>query len=166
MSVSPLQVWIDTLKALPPAEVWAPNFASWVADRTIDAELDPSAGATFTFVYGESALATALEALGPNPSKSLAIKDFADAWEVGLLASTLTTATASGFSSIAKTELDPPSIIAGKAKIQELEFSPLTSTSDSEFPPKFRDATLLLTVTLTGTSTGGDPKVLENVPVI
>jgi len=166
MTVDSLQVYTNTLEALPKVEVWAANFAKWVADRTIDAELEESAEADFTFEYGQSSLKTELELLGINPSLSDAISDFSDAWETGLNASVLTTLTAVGFGSITKTEFDLATVTAGKAKIQELENSPPTPTSESKFPEKFRDATLGLTVTITGTTPGGDPKVLAGVAVI
>jgi len=57
------------------------------------------------------------------------------------------------FSAVATTLIDPPSILLAKAKILELVTAPPEADAqDSLFPEKFRDATLLLTITVSGTN--------------
>ena len=169
MAVDPLSIWTEELEKLPPVGdlSWAPNFANWYADRIVDIEpddtmLDVSTG--FTFVFNTALFATTLALLPPVPVALAGITGLALAWETALL-TTIYSATlnvSSGafvppaspgtiFSSVAGVEIDAASLIAGKAKIMELAVAPPTGEVDtSQFPLKFREATLLLTITVEG----------------
>ena len=76
------------------------------------------------------------------------------------------------FSVVNTTVIDPTSIALGKAKILELVTAPPVSDPQlSQFPTKFREATLLLTITVSGldsTPPGGGgplPLVAANIPI-
>ncbi len=170
MAVDSLDIWKQTLEALPKVGdvSWALNFAAWAAERvnnkieTDPTSLDSSAG--FTFVFNEPVFAGALAALPPTPSQALGIAGFAAAWETAILTTifpaTLNVAAgafippqsnATLFSAVNSVLLDPPSIVAGKAKIMELVSAPPAGSGlDSQFAEKFREAFLELTITVVG----------------
>lgn len=185
MAIDALSVWKSELANLPKVAdtSWALAFASWYADRLTGITTDPSGltASSFTFTFPTSIFATALVALAPTTSAAAGIAGFAGAWETALLASTALVAPGSyigspspstTFSVVATTVIDPASIAAGKAKLLELaSAAPVADPNDSEFPVKFREATLLLTITVSGldaspTPSGPLPLVAANVPLI
>lgn len=165
MPVDPLQTWKDTLENLPKVinTSWALNFANWYASRISGIEPDPSSlvPAGWSFPFPVPLFASQLQSLLPTTNALAGITGFANAWETAILA-TIPTMTPGTFippsspptlfsSIIPPVVIDPPSIVAGKAKIIELITSPpVADAQDSEFPVKFREATLLLTVSVNG----------------
>lgn len=185
MAIDPLPVWQSTLAALPAVgdTSWALNFANWYADRIVAITTDPAAliPVGFTFPFPVALFATQLQAIAPNPSALAGITAFADAWEAAMLATIPSVSSGSAvpppspptiFSVVISTVLDPAGIAAGKAKIIELAASPPVGDAlNSQFPVKFREATLLLTITVTGldstpTPAGPLPLVAANVPLV
>lgn len=182
MTVDPLQLWKDSLEDQPKVSSGGgDNFAGWYAERITDIEPDPDAlvPTDFVFTFAQAALVSALDALSPTTSPSAGIDGFADAWEQALLASAIVVAPltfippsspATTFSAVASAIIDVSSIEAGKAKLAELVSAPpVANAQDSLFPVKFREATLLLTVTISGTNsvtpTPG-PLTASNVPLV
>ena len=172
MPVDALQDWKDELENLPKVSdsSWSLNFAEWYADRIVNIEadslvLDTSAG--FLFTFAEATFALALSSLAPTTDPVAGITNFATAWEGAILASIVVvspgafippSSPATIFSVVTGTVIDPPSIAAAKAKIIELSSSsPVDDPQDSEFPVKFREATLLLTITVTGLNSAPTP---------
>lgn len=186
MAVDILQIWKDELANLPKVTdtSWAANFSAWYADRLTGITTDPAAlvPSGFVFTFAESIFAAQLIALTPTTSALDGIQGFADAWEVALNATTVVVAPGSAvpppspsttFSAVTTTVIDPASIAAGKAKLIELVTAPpVADPQDSLFPVKFREATLLLTITVSGLdstppgSGGPLPLVAANVPLI
>lgn len=186
MAIDPLTTWRSTLAALPKVSdaSWAPNFAAWYADRLVAITTDPAAlvPTGFVFTFAQAIFAAQLTALTPVDDPVAGTQGFADAWETALLATTAViasgsfippTSPATLFSVVSSTIIVPASIVAGKAKIMELVTAP--SVSDpllSEFPVKFREATLLLKITATGldSTTPGNggplPLTATDVPLI
>lgn len=86
----------------------------------------------------------------------------ANAWETSILASTMTVAALSyigtktpvnTFSIVTSATFDPASISLGKVKILELALlEPTSDPLESLFAVKFRDAFLMLTVSIAGTN--------------
>ena len=164
MAIDPLSVWKSTLAELPAVadNSWSETFAGWYHSRILSIETNPSQliPSGFVFNFQESVFAAQLSSLTPVDNSLAGITGFANAWEAALLASTAVLAPGSAippptpktiFSLINSTVIDPSSIAAGKAKILELVTAPAVSdTQNSEFPEKFRDATLLLTITTQG----------------
>ena len=184
MAVDPLQTWKDELEALPPKAdpSWAPQFAKWYADRIVSIETDPSAlvASGFTFTFNEALFAAGLTVLPPTLDQASGILGFATAWEAALLASLVVvgpgsfippSTPATLFSVVITSLVDVPSISLGKLKLLELVTAPPTADAQaSEFPEKFRDATLLLTMTVTGTNSvvppgGPNPLVAPLIPL-
>jgi len=188
--IDPLATWRSTLAALPKVAdtSWAANFAGWVADRVVSIETDASvldSSAGFVFVFNEALFASQLIALTPVNDALAGITGFADAWEAAIL-TTVFPATlnvsagafagspspATTFSVVNSVVLDPPSILAAKNKIIELATAaPVADVNDSEFPVKFREAFLLLTITVSGLDStpapaGPLPLTVSNVPLV
>lgn len=188
MAVDVLQDWKDTLAALPKVAdtSWAANFAGWYADRIVGITTNPAnlVPVGFTFTFAQPVFAAQLLALTPVGDALSGITGFANAWETALLATTVAVSPGSAippptpptiFSVVTTTVIDPASIAAGKAKILELVTAPpVADAQNSLFPVKFRDATLLLTITVTGLDSqpppsagpGPQPLVAANVPLI
>lgn len=182
MAVDPLNTWKTTLAALPPtAGVWQPAFASWYASRIINITTDPSVfiPSGFLFTFNTAVFQAQLSLLTPVSSQLMGITGFANAWEAAIMASIVVTAPGSAlvppspatiFSVVASSIIDPASILLGKAKLLELVSSPqVADAMDSEFPEKFRDATLLLTATFSGTNSivpVPTPLVAASIPLI
>lgn len=180
MPIDALQDWKDELENLPKVNdsSWALNFAEWYADRLVNIEADSSVldtSAGFVFTFAETTFALALTSLSPTTDPVAGITSFANAWESAILATTVVVAPgafippsdpATTFSAVTGTVIDPPSIAAAKAKIIELgSSSPVDDPQDSEFPVKFREATLLLTITVTGLNSLPTPTPLV-VPLV
>jgi len=161
MAVDSLQDWKDELEDLSKVltTIWAPNFAEWYADRIVSMETDSTATTNFAFNFAEAAFAAELIVLAPADQVT-GINNFADAWETAILATTPTATAAAGFDSVSSIAIDAASIALGKLKILELIAAvPEADAQDSLFPVKFRDATLLLTVTISGTISGSPGSV-------
>ena len=187
MAIDPLSTWKSTLAALPKVanNSWAANFAAWYAGRIVSITPKPAnlVPTGFLFTFNQALFASGLIALTPTNNALSGIQGFADAWEAAILTTvypaTLTllpgtfvppTSPATLFSVIASVLIVPASIAAAKAKIIELATSPpAADVNDSEFPLKFREATLLLKINVTGTnSVAPTPGPLSalNVPLI
>ena len=188
MAVDPLATWKSTLAALPKVSdsSWADNFAAWYAGRIVGITTSPSAFVPtgFTFTFARSLFASNLRALGPTVSAVAGITAFANAWLAAMQASVAVVAPGSFkppttpktlFSSIVSTMIDPASTTAARAKLIELVTAPaVDDANNSQFPVKFRDATLLLTITVTGLDSepppsagpGPQPLVVAGVPLV
>lgn len=177
---------------------WAANFAGWVADRisatgaadgkgietkptNLTLASPPPGG--FIFTFDEATFATQLQALTPTTDPSAGINGFANAWATAIAGTVFPTtlnvtpgafipptSPTTLFSAVTSVLLDPASILAAKAKIIELASStPVDDPNLSEFPVKFREAFLLLTITVVGldsTTPTPVPLTAANVPLI
>jgi hypothetical protein len=163
MALEPLNIWKSTLAALPPtAGAWAPQFSAWYAARILPISPDPSifVAAGFLFTFNSAIFQTQLTALAPVNNALAGITGFANAWEAAILASTVLVSPGSAlvpptpatiFSVVATSLIDTSSIALGKAKLLELVSAPqVPDANDSQFPEKFREATMLLTMSVTG----------------
>ena len=168
MAIDPLSTWRSTLAALPKVAdtSWAANFAAWYAGRVVGITTDPVALSPtgFLLTFNEALFASSLIALTPVSNALAGITGFANAWETAILTSiypaTLTllpgsfippSTPATLFSVISSVVITPASIAAAKAKIIELASAPpVDDVNDSEFPVKFREATLLLKINVIG----------------
>lgn len=185
MSLEPLATWQSTFKAqMPPVAVgtWPLSMTNWYAERFNTPNLDLP-GLTLSTsplpaVFGNAPFMALFSTLAPGLSQAAAMMIVANAWEAGLLASIVTVAPGSSigapspattWSAVASSIFDPPSIAAGKAKILELVGADnVADALDAQMPVKFREATLLLTVTTTGTDStpsGGSPLIDPARPV-
>lgn len=185
MAVDPLVTWKSTLATLPKVSdtSWAANFASWYADRIVNIETDPSSftASGFVFTFAKPIFQSQLLSLTPTNNALAGITGFANAWETALNASSVIVGPGSfqnpatpttTFSAIISSTIDPTSIATGKAKILELVTAPpVADANDSQFPIKFREATLLLTITVIGldstpTPAGPLPLTVANIPLV
>lgn len=186
--IDSLDKWKDTFNALPKVgdSSWTDNFANWYKDRIVTIEPDASklTAVGFVFKFDADIFSAALKALTPTLSAVEGISKMADAWlsAMSLVIYPATLSVSAGsfigsaspptlFSAIISVLLDPPSILAAKVKLLELITSPRTSGNDSKFPELFREATLLLSITVTGLNsvpppTGPLPLVAALVPLI
>lgn len=167
--IDPLSTWQSTFASIPKVSdnSWASNVATWYSDRITNiepnqTELNTAAG--FSFTFSEAVFQAQLALLPPTTNQATGIAGFASAWSsaIALTIYPATLSVAPGaylgvsspptlFSSITSVIIDPTSITAAVAKINELASAPpANDPSMSEFPEKFRDATLLLTITVTG----------------
>lgn len=188
MAIKVLQDWKDSLENLPKVanNSWAANFANWYADMIAAITTDPAAlvPTGFVFTFNKPIFEAQLLALTPKDNALAGITGFADAWNAALTASTVVVAPASFkpptstttlFSLVTTTTIVPASIAAGKAKILELVSAPpVASAQDSQFPIKFRDATLLLKIKVVGKDSQPPPNAgpgpqdltVDNIPLI
>lgn len=182
MTIESLQTWKNELENLPKVTtpVWALNFANWYADMIRGIESDPISfqAVGFSFSFPTSAFASALSALPPTTDPASGILGFASAWESAILSTMVSVAPGSiipppspptTFSVVTSSLIDPSSILAGKAKI--LELVDVSVVGESQFPIKFREATLLLTFTVAGldstpSPSGPLPLTASNIPFI
>jgi len=186
MPIDPLQTWKDELENLPKVSdnSWALNFANWYALRIVGIEPDPAVltSVGWVFPFPVPVFASALISLTPTNDALAGIQGFADAWELAILSTIPVIAPGSFippptpatiFSAIIPpVVIDPASVAAGKAKLVELVTAPpVSDPKDSQFPVKFREATLLLTVTVNGLNSvpppaGPQPLTAPAVPLI
>jgi len=173
VTIDALPIWQSTFAALPKVanNSWAGNFASWVDSRvTNKMGLNGMGGAGLSFTFNKTVFEAQLITLTPTGNALAGITAFADAWETAILASVAVVAAGSYIGSpspsttwsvVNTTTIDPPSILAAKNKIKELVSAPPTANAlDSEFPIKFREAFLLLTITTSGLDSDSPPKSL------
>lgn len=188
--IDPLSTWQSTLAALPKVAdtSWALNFADWYSNRIVNIQpnqtiLNTSTG--FVFTFSTATFAAQLITLGPTFNQAAGIAGFANAWataialtifpatlnvSAGAFIGTSTPPTL--FSAVTAVVLDPASIVAAVAKINELATAPpVSDPTMSQFSEKFRDATLLLTITVTGLNSvppppGPNPLVAPLVPLV
>ena len=167
MALESLTIWQQTFKdEVPPVSdaSWPDSITDWYADRFDDPRLSLP-GLTINVpplpvVFGKAAFKGKIVELNPGLSQSAAMTIVADAWELGLNASTVSVipldaigvpSPTTQWSSVTSSVFDPTSVAAGKSKILELIGAPnVDDALDAQFPVKFREATLLLTVTTTG----------------
>ena len=171
--IDDLTTWRTTFQALAKVATssWAANFAAWTAGRVVDAELDDINDSTPpTFVFAESVFKTQLESLVITDSYLTAATQFANAWETAILASSIdveagssvgTSSPATTWSVVASSIIFPSSILAGKARIMDIQTAALVSSQyDSEFCVIFRDAFLLLQGKIDGLNSVPTPVAL------
>jgi hypothetical protein len=171
MAINPLSTWKSELAALEKVgdSTWATNFAQYYADQIAGIEPDPLtlSAVGFTFTFNTSVFASGLLSLPPSDSAATSALGIANAWEAAILGSIVVVGPGSSiqpatpsttFSVVFTTIIDPVSIAAGKAKVLELaSATPVEDPNDSIFPEILRDATLLLTITVTGLSSDLPP---------
>ena len=174
MTLEALTIWKSTFKAevVPTASPeWTTNMTNWYTDRINTPNLELP-GLTLVapplpMVFGSSAFKAIFETLSAGLTQEAAMIIIADAWQAGLDASIVSVlagdsigvpSNATTWSSVTSSIFDAPSIAAGKAKILELIGAPnVDDALDAEMPVKFREATLLLTVTTTGLDSTPSP---------
>ncbi len=163
MAIDSIEVFKTTFAAdMVPVNdpSWAANLANWT-DARVTGKMDlPGLGGpprVYTFV--KAAFQVALLAMAPTNDASAAITILATAWASAIGAMIVVPGTYIGalplppvtWSVVNSSLIDVPSIAAGQAKIQELENAePEADVLDSEFPIKFHEAFLLLTVSTLG----------------
>jgi len=167
VTLEALDIWQQTFKndIAPVADdSWPDAFTDWYAERFDTPNLSlpglTLAAPPLPVVFGKAAFKAIFSTLAPGVSQQEAMETIADAWEAGLLASTVsvvagdsigTPSPTTTWSSVSSSVFDAPSIAAGKAKILELIGAPnVGDAAESQTPVKFREATALLTVTTTG----------------
>lgn len=158
--------------ATPDVEIWQEDYAdielvstdAWKQNLADYLEVQLTESLTLTtystdpeFTFDKAAFVTGLAGAGAPGTGVAALQT---AFDAAVLASTMVTFPMSGFdplsvatifSVVTSTTVDPLSIVAGKAKIAELDGA--TPTSDpllSKFPVILREAFLLLTYTVIG----------------
>lgn len=185
MPIKPINDWKSSLKDLPKVAdtTWALNFANWYANNITSISPDPTmyTDPGFTFTFQSSIFQAQLLTLMPTLNALQGITGFANAWEAAILASIALSAPgailmpaspATTFSTVITTLIDPASIVLGKAKILELaSASPVENANDSQFPVKFREATLQLTFTVVGLNSvpppaGPQPLTAANIKLV
>lgn len=167
MSLDGLSTWKSTFKAaVPPVgdATWPDNFTNWYTARVNAPKLElpglTIASGTLPVTFGSAAFLAVYATLAAGLTQAAAMGIIADAWEAGLNASSVAVVAGDSIGSPSPTTtwsvvnscvFDAASITAGKAKIMELVgASNAADALDSEVPVKFREATLLLTVTTEG----------------
>jgi len=171
MAVDPLDDWKKTFKDIPPADLQplgTLNLAKWYWDRIQNIQPDPKildTTAEFTFVFAVPTFASGMAAMPPVPDQFVGVASYAAAWETAILLTVFpatlnvapgafiggTSTPSTTFSSVTSVILDPPSVVAAKAKIMELATTPQAKTTDeSKKPDIMLEATKLLTITVTG----------------
>jgi hypothetical protein len=161
MAIAPLATWRSTFANLPLVTdtSWQANIANWVNDNISGANklaLNGMVGTGLTFTFNKASFQSGLASANN-------IAGFANALSTALTASLAVVAVgssianpptpASTFSAVITTVVDPASITAANAKILELNSAQaVESAYDSDFPLRFREAILLLTVTTSGTN--------------
>lgn len=179
-----LSTWQTTFAALPKTlgPEWSTNIATWALARVVAAELQTLTDAVPpTFLFSDSTFASQLATLLPTLDPSSAAMGVANAFEAAILASSLlvepgsfvgTSTPATLFSVVNTALIDPPSIVAAKAKVLELATAlPVDDAEDSAFPVILREAFLLLTGTVTGLNSvpppaGPNPLVAAALPLV
>lgn len=173
MAIDGLGTWQSELANLPKVadNSWASNFSAWYASRLTGITTDPSflVPTGFIFTFAQGVFTGQLVTLTPTDNATTGITNFANAWETALNATTVVvapgtfkppTSPTTLFSAIISTTIDTASIAAGKAKLLELvSATPVADPLDSLFPTKFREATLLLTITVIGLDNQPPPSV-------
>ena len=159
MTISPLQTWRDQyeLLELVSDDSWKQNLADYLGDLLDNAFTLSTYTPAPIFTFDRTTFASLLDSGVDQGIASLkaafqsAIQSSTMFVSVGSYIGSSTPATT--YSVVASVVPDPPSILAGQNKIQELEFAQATSDPQlSEFPEKLRDAFLLVTYTVTGTN--------------
>lgn len=190
MAIDSLSVWRQEFANLPKVDnpIWSINFANWYFNRVSavgaadsqglfpdPADLAPTG---WLFTFDIATFISLLTIIPPSLDQVASILLFADAWLAAMQNSPVVVASgtfkpppsnATTFSTVNNTSLDPPSIIAGKTKLLELQSVPQTDDAlQSQFPVIFREATLLLTFTVEGldSTTNNNPLTVPNVGVV
>jgi hypothetical protein len=176
--IDPLSTWKSTFKDLPKSKdvSWAHNVAEWYAERIKNIQPDPSVlfANGFKFEFNKGVFEACLSALTYTLDPVSGIAGFAASW-VSAISLTIYPATlslapgsyiipppaptpATLFSVINIVLLNPPTILAGQAKIMELAFEKPQSDPDNvKFAEKFYEATSLLSISVAGLDTTPPP---------
>ena len=161
---------------------WAANFANWVYGRVVANQLLGVVTAAVPLNFQKSVFQAQLESCVITTSSLAGATQFANAWEAAIMASA-TLMVSSGdyvgssgpgttWGSVDSKIIDPASISAGKAIIISLgSEGPVSLSSDSKFPEKFRNAFLALTGTISGKDSvpppgGPNTLVASSIPII
>jgi len=184
MTVNPLNDWKSKFKDMPKSNsaAWGKNLADLYSELIQNIETDPTAlQSVLTFTFQKPIFASLMMSMPPVTSSQAGALGVATAWETAILASTVAVANgaiipppspATTFSVVASSVIDPQSIIGAKKKILELASAKPTSKSeDAKMPVILREATLLLTITVTGTDStpppsGPLPLTAPNIPLV
>lgn len=174
MTLEALSTWQSTFKdQVVPTEGsdWPDNFTDWYAERVDSPRLSlpglTIAAPPLPVTFGKAAFKAIYSTLTVGLTQAAAMAIIANAWEAGLLASTVsvlpgdsigTPSPATTWSSVTSCVFDTLSIAAGKNKILELVGAGnVDDALDTPAVVKFREATLLLTVTTTGLDSTPSP---------
>lgn len=161
--LDPSSSWSDQFNNLPKVadSSWALNLANVVSTLTTGKlEIPSIQTAPASFLFGIAAFKSALELLTPVGSAAEGAMNFANAWEQGLLASTMTVlpgatvglppTPANTFAPTPATMIDPPSIAAAKAGLVAAISGIAPGPDANAFADSFRTAFLTLTCSTTG----------------
>jgi len=157
--------WKTTFASLPQSDnqsVAAQNLADAVDGLTTNKlEVPAITGTPASFTFNKSVFKSQIESLSPTDDADQGAENFATAWKSAIDASTMLVVTgasvgiptpATTFSVVTSTVIDPASSSSAKSTLKnDLKNLPQVSSAlASEFGPKFRQAFLNLTVTVTG----------------
>jgi hypothetical protein len=171
MAIDSLATWKSTYKTdvVPTnSPTWPQVIADWMNARvTSKMSLPGIGGPGFSFTFDKSTFATQLATLTPNNDQDASMDQVASAWETAILSSTPATAVgsfiipatpATTWSVVNSTIIDAASIASAKDKVKELKnLVPEEQNEDPQFPVKFYEAFLLLTVTTDGLNSVSPP---------
>ncbi len=167
MTIEALNIWQSTFKdeVIPTdGPEWPSVFTNWYAARFDTPNLSlpglTIASGNLPVTFGKAAFEAVFSTLAPGLTQAAAMAIIANAWEAGLIASTVSVLPgdsvgaplpATIWSVVSASIFDPASVVLGKAKILELIGAENVGDAlDAAAPVKFREATLLLTATTTG----------------
>jgi len=167
VTLDALDIWKQTFEAqVPPTSDpdWPDNLANWYAER-LDTPKMSLPGITIAVpplpvVFGKAAFRAVYATAAIGESKVQFASKLADAWGQGMQAATVavkagdsigTPSPTTTWSVVSSSVFDTASIDAGENKILELASAPnVKDAKDSAIIQKLYEATLLLTVTTTG----------------
>jgi len=168
LTLEALTIWQQTFATdMVPTNspTWPTILADWMAER-VDNKLDlPGLGGPGrVYTFNKSGFASALASMSPTNDAVAAITTLANAWASSLGTMVVSPGTyiepatpSTTWSVVHSSIIDAPSIALAKAKVQELQANNLVQSAlDSDFPVKFREAFLLLTVTTDGLDSDSD----------
>jgi hypothetical protein len=181
--IQPENVWLEEFDKLEKTNTpaWSVTMANWYADMITGIQPDPTifTAVGFTFTFNPSVFATAMAAAAPSVDPFAGVSIIANAWESAMLAAIvvcgpgsilLPPSPATTFSVVSTTIIDIPSITLGKTSLLGLATAPQTNKgTDSQYPKKLREATLSLTITVSGLNSitpTPAPFVASSVPLI
>lgn len=180
MPIEILNTWQSEFDALEKVNTpqWSLNKADWYSNMIANITPDPSvfSAVGFSFTFNSASFASLMSSAVPSSDPVSGISTIASAWESAILASIVICGPGSAlvpptpattFSVVTSTIIDPSSILLGKTMILGLSSAPKTNKGkDSEFPKKFREATLQLKIIVSGmNSLAPTPSPLVTPPI-
>ena len=170
MAMPPVNDWIDGFAGLTPAGIpdWATNMADLVDSLVTGKVALMGLTGSVTFTFNKAAFMAALLTISIAPSAAIGAQNFATAWQMGMLASTIVVAPGAFigvstpptlFSVVASSILDPVGIVAGKAILSSnlATALPVSDAQLSVIGPSFFAAFSLCSSTVTGMNSVSPP---------